>query len=50
MRCLADFVLDSDLCLPSDIGQLTLNGPDNDFSLVLSNAGNDAVPDAVLSA
>ena len=51
MRCLADFVLDSDLCLAEGGAPLRLNGPDGVFSLVLSNAEADhALPDAVLSA
>jgi hypothetical protein len=51
MRCLADFVLDSDLCLAEGGAPLTLNAPDGVFSLVLSNAEADhALPDAVLSA
>jgi hypothetical protein len=51
MRCLADFVLDSDLCLAGGTGPLTLNGPDGGFSLILANADADhAFPDAVLSA
>jgi hypothetical protein len=51
MRCLADFVLDSDLCLAHGAPPLTLNGPERAFSLVLSNAAADpALPDAVLSA
>ncbi len=48
MRCLADFVLDSDLCLPPDVSPLTLRS--NGFSLVLSNASGGAIPGAVLSA
>jgi hypothetical protein len=49
MRCLAEFVLDSDLCLKAGEGPFTLNGPDS--TLTLSNIGtDDALPDAVLSA
>jgi hypothetical protein len=47
MRCLAEFLLDSDLCLKADGSPLTLNAPDNAFSLRLTNAVN-AAPDAVL--
>lgn len=50
MRCLADFVLTSDLCLPPVTGPLTLNSSNNDFSLVLSNATGETTLDAVLSA
>lgn len=51
MRCLADYVLDSDLCLPKEAAPITLNAPDGTFSLVLSNAEpNPTSPDAVLSA
>jgi hypothetical protein len=51
MRCLADFTLDSDLCLKSGTGPFTLNDPSNRFSLVLSNAdGDHARSDGVLSA
>jgi hypothetical protein len=52
MRCLADFVLDSDLCLKADRRPLTLNDPKGRFSVTLSNASKAeyAVPDAVLSA
>ena len=47
MRCLADFVLDSDLCLVTGAEPLTLNAPDG----VLSNAGaNPAEPKGVLLA
>jgi hypothetical protein len=37
MRCLVDFVLDSDLCLADGAEPLTLNAPDGSFSLTLSN-------------
>jgi len=51
MRCLADFVIDSDLCLAQGAAPLTLHSPDGVFSLVLSNAETDhALPVAVLSA
>lgn len=51
MRCLADFILDSDLCLVDSVAPLTLNSPDGVFSLTVSNADADhALPDAVLSA
>lgn len=50
MRCLADFVLDSDLCMDAEIGPLHLVGPNNDFKLTLSNAEHDpATPKSVLS-
>jgi hypothetical protein len=52
MRCLADFILDSDLCLPVGTAPLTLNDPAGRFALTLSNASEaeHAVPEAVLSA
>lgn len=51
MRCLADFILDSDLCLADGAAPLTLNSPDGAFSLTMSNADADhASPNAVLSA
>jgi hypothetical protein len=52
MRCLADFILDSDLCLKPGAEPLTLSDPQGRFSLSLSNASEaeHAVPDAVLSA
>ncbi|MGH2507992.1 MAG: hypothetical protein ACRDHZ_11400, partial [Ktedonobacteraceae bacterium] len=51
MLCLADFVLDSDLCLPSGSETLQLKGPGGAFSLTLSNAGkSDGSPEGVLSA
>jgi hypothetical protein len=51
MLCLADFVLDSDLCLAPDAGPLVLRGPGGAFSLTLSNADISAEPTtAVLSA
>src|ERR1700694_552837 len=52
MRCLADFTLDSDLCLPVGAAPLTLNDPGGRFSVTLSNASEaeHAVPEAVLSA
>jgi len=51
MKCLADFILDSDLCLADGAAPLTLNGRDGVFSLTVSNADPaDASPGAVLSA
>jgi hypothetical protein len=51
MRCLADFILDSDLCLVDGAEPLTLNSPDGMFSLTVSNAdANQGLPNAVLSA
>ena len=51
MRCLADFILDSDLCLADGTGPLTLHSPDGDLSLVMANASADErAPNAVLSA
>lgn len=51
MRCLADFILDSDLCLSEGAEPLALHDPNDGFSLVLGNAVADhAMPDAVLSA
>jgi hypothetical protein len=41
MRCLADFRLDSDLCLDSETGPLTLDGPNDSFTLTVSNAEHD---------
>jgi hypothetical protein len=51
MRCLADFVLDSDLCLADGAAPLTLKGRDGIFSLTVSNAvvGHPS-PSAALSA
>jgi len=51
MRCLADFILDSDLCLKDGTGTLSLTDPNNDFTLTLSNAesGSGNI-NAVLSA
>jgi hypothetical protein len=51
MRVLADFLLDSDLCLVSGQSTLTLRDPDSDITLTLSNAEHDpATPNSVLSA
>jgi hypothetical protein len=52
MRCLADFILDSDLCLAAGTEPLTLNDPGGRFLLVLSNAASDQDlrPEGVLSA
>src|SRR5690349_7950851 len=50
MRLLADFVLDSDLCLAAETSSLTLNGTDGSY-LALSNAEHDnALKTSVLSA
>ena len=40
MRCLADFILDSDLRFPDGEGACTLKGPDGSFELTLSNTEN----------
>lgn len=51
MRCLADFVLDSDLCRPKGAAPLKLHAPNGSFTLELSNAEHDPTsPEAVLSA
>lgn len=51
MLCLADFVLDSDLCLAADAAPLALRDPGGSFSLTLLNADKSAGPTtAVLSA
>jgi len=51
MRCLADFVVDSDLCLAPNDSPLTLHAPNGSFSLTLSNTDPDHhLPEAVLSA
>lgn len=51
MRCFADFVLDSDLCLEPEERSLTLSGPANSISLTLLNAEHDLTrPASVLSA
>ena len=52
MLIIADFILDSDLCLKSDEGPFMLNGSDKNSKLVISNAGKiDAPPtEGVLSA
>lgn len=51
MLCLADFVLDSDLCLADGAVPLKLNGCNGAISVTVSNVENDhGVPDAVLSA
>jgi len=50
MRCLADFTLDSDLCLKDGTEPLKLTDPNNDFTLILSNAeSNPEDIDSVLS-
>jgi hypothetical protein len=51
MRCLADFVLDSDLCLKENSGPFTLDSQDGSYSVIFSNAEHDpALLDSVLSA
>lgn len=51
MRCLADFDLDSDLCLEPTANALTLNGPSESFSLTLSDAEHNPLqPKSVLTA
>src|SRR5688572_13005213 len=52
MRCLADVLLDSDLCLPQGGGPWVVTAPDGSYSLTLANAGTDEAPppEAVLSA
>ena len=51
MLCLADFVLDSDLCRTPGNAPLQLRGPGGAFSLTLSNLGNPDDPtEGVLSA
>src|SRR5579872_2421034 len=51
MRCLADFVLDSDLCLPPDAAHLSVTDPNGSPRLILSNSEHDpALPKSVLSA
>lgn len=42
MLCLAEFVLDSDLCLASNDSPLILRGPGGKFTLTLSNADKPA--------
>ena len=37
MRCLADFTIDSDLCLPDGVAPLRYESPDGSLSLTLSN-------------
>lgn len=50
MRCLADFSLTSDLCLPDGAAPVSLVAPDGS-TLTISNAGsNEAEPTGVLSA
>ena len=49
--CLADFVIDSDLCFAPGNNLLQLHGPGGAFSLTLSNLGKaDGPRDGVLSA
>lgn len=51
MRCLADFSIDSDLCLPDGAAPLRYESPDGTQSLTLSNATrNPKEQAAVLSA
>jgi hypothetical protein len=51
MLLLADFEVDSDLCFAEDAEPLSLNGPDNSFTLTLSNAANEKTkPGYILSA
>jgi hypothetical protein len=41
MRLLADYVFDSDFCLPEDEPALVITGPDGSFTLTLSNTSDD---------
>jgi hypothetical protein len=51
MRCLADFILDSDLCLADGAEPLTFNALDSSVSLTLSNVtGAEERQSAVLAA
>lgn len=51
MRCFADFVLDSDLCLEQGANPLVLSCPTDSFTLTLANADHDiSLPKSVLSA
>jgi hypothetical protein len=44
MRLLADFDVDSDMCLVEGAAPLVVMGPDGTFSLTLSNAGRRISP------
>ncbi len=51
MRCFADFILDSDLCLYQRANPIVLKCPNDSFTLTLANAEQDAtLPNSVLSA
>lgn len=51
MKCLADYDVDSDLCLPESRGPLKIHGANGEFELSLSNAHPDhALPAAALAA
>jgi Methylamine utilization protein MauJ len=51
MRCFADFILDSDLCLKQGAEPLVLTSPTGGFTLTLANAEHDAnLLKSVLSA
>jgi hypothetical protein len=48
MRCFADFILDSDLCLEQGATPLVLKCPNDSFALTLANAEHDpALPQSV---
>lgn len=48
MLCLADFALDSDLCLAPGAAPLSLRGPGGVFTLMLSNSDKPAESNAVV--
>ena len=51
MRCLADFILDSDLCLADGAEPLAFNARDGGLLLTLSNvSGSEDRQSAVLAA
>ncbi len=51
MRCLADFLLNSDMKFKDGEGPLTITAPDGDFEITLSNAPHATEsPEAVLAA
>ncbi len=51
MRLLADYILDSDLCLPKGDAPLEINGPQGSFTLHLSNTSDEIQqPTGVLAA
>ena len=51
MRCIAEFTLDSDLCLPDGSEPMVMKGPNEEFSLTLSNSKEGlARPDGVITA